>query len=134
MQYGHSNKVWAANSMLYNHITRFDPMTPRTTIDIPHEQEANIISKRVAERICGIETIKTFAEEQVKQFSALAKQGDGFAVNEKVRWEFFRDVPSSTEYNLLTETILLVDKFRPQLIAEKFGAQEGIDFRKNEWW
>jgi hypothetical protein len=133
MQYGYTKKVWAVNSMLYNHIRRFDPVTPRTTIDIPHEREANIISKRIAEQICGVKNIKRFAEEQVKQFAALASQGDEVAANEKVRWEFFRDVPSSIKFDLLAETISLVEKFKPQLIAERFGEQEGIDFH-TDWW
>jgi hypothetical protein len=134
MQYGYSKKVWAVNCILYNHIVRFDPFTPRTTIDIPHERDANIVSKRIAEEICGIEAIRIFAEEQVKEFEALARSGDEVAASEKVRWEFFRDVPSSTTFNMLAETISLVDKFKPQLIAERFGVSESIDFSQREWW
>jgi hypothetical protein len=55
------------------------------------------------------------------------------AASEKIRWEFFRDVPSSVSYDLLSETITLVDKFKPQLLDKGFGVQEGIDF-KAKWW
>jgi hypothetical protein len=76
MQFGHARKVWVVNSILYEHIRSFDPFTPRTQVDIPHEREANIISKHIAEKVLGIETIKKFAQEQVDQFAVWARQGD----------------------------------------------------------
>jgi hypothetical protein len=134
MQFAYAKPLWVVNSILYGNIKSFDPFTPRTPIDIPHEREANIVSERVAEGIVGEDAIKTFAEEQVKHFAALADQGDESAASEKTRWVFFRDVPSSLKFDLLAETIPLVESFKPQLIAKGFGIEEGIDFRETEWW
>ncbi len=40
-----------------------------------------------------------------------ARQGDKSAASEKIGWEFFRDVPSSVSFDLLSETIPLIQTF-----------------------
>jgi hypothetical protein len=133
MQYGYSRKVWAANLILYWKVRDFGNYD-LTVIDIPYEREANLISKRVAEAVCGADTTKAFAEEQLQRYTSLAKHGDQAAAGEVTRWEFFRDVASLTQYNLLEATIPLVEMFKSQLIKGRFGKPYGIDFSRPKWW
>ena len=100
VQHGHTPTLSAVNLVLYRNLKDFEPNI--IAIDIPHEREANIVSKRVAERIFGVDAVREYAEGQI-QFM----EGGG-AMEQKARWVFFRDVPSATVYNLLHETIPLV--------------------------
>src|SRR5262249_40987696 len=74
-QHGFAKKVSDANLILYYNICDFDRYTPHSPIDIPCEREANIVSKRVAEIVCGVSAVKTFADEQVKKFTELSSNG-----------------------------------------------------------
>jgi hypothetical protein len=91
-------------------------------IDIPHEREANIVSKRVAEIVCGVVAVREYAEQRIQFMNQI---GDA---EQKARWVFFRDISSSTDYDLFQETLPLVEKYRKsidfkiepeQLVAEQ---------------
>ena len=118
-QYGRTPRLWAVNSVLYENLKRLEPAS--TVIDIPTEREANIISKRVAEKICGVEAVGRFAEERVRFMDECGNHED------MDRWIFFRDIPSSTPFNLLDATLLLVQKYRGVLDFR-------IDVDEHEWW
>jgi hypothetical protein len=89
--------------------------------DIPSEREANIVSKRVAEIVCGLEAVRAFAEEQLRLMRELGEN------EEAARWLFFRDVPSSTQYNLLEDTLSLVKKYKNVIDFE-------MDVDEPRWW
>jgi hypothetical protein len=139
MQYGYSRKVWAANTILYQRIRAYGNTTA-TVIDIPHERDANIVSKRVAEAVCGTEAVKLFAEGRIRQFKSIAMQGHESAEAEKARWEFFRDVPSSTQFDVLAATIPLVEKYKFALstdedeFSRELREEFSIDFLHPQWW
>ena len=139
MQYGYSRKVWAANTILYQRIRAYGNTTA-TVIDIPHERDANIISKRVAEAVCGKEAVRGFAEGRVRQFADIAGQGHESAKAEKARWEFFRDVSSSTQFDVLEATIPLVEKYKFALSTDEdescrqLREEFNIDFSHQQWW
>jgi hypothetical protein len=69
--------------VLYQKLKELEPTS--VVIDIPTEREANIVSKRVAEKVCGVEAVKKFAEERVR---FMDERGNH---EERDRWIFFRD-------------------------------------------
>jgi hypothetical protein len=71
--------------------------------------------------VCGVESVRAFAEEQINVMEQAGVQ------DEKARWIFFRDVPYSTEYDLLAETLRLVEKYKTKMNFE-------IDVNQPEWW
>jgi len=82
-QYWCARKIWAMSTLLYWNVLVFEPDALLTAINIPHEREANIVSKRVAETICTPTAVKEFAENQVARFTHLAQRGnDENAVSE----------------------------------------------------
>ena len=105
--------------MLSKNLKRLEPKSIPT--GIPCEKEANIISKRVAEIVCGVEDVRRFAEERV---AVMEKAGEH---DERDRWIFFRDVPSSTDSTYLTDTLRLVEKYKTVL-------DFGMDVNQPEWW
>jgi hypothetical protein len=119
MQHGHTPRLSAVNSDLYNNLKRFERTA--VTTDVPHEREANIVSKRVAEAVCGVDAVKAFAEEQIRLMEEVHEP------EQKARWIFFRDVPTSIEYDLLETTIPLVEKYKAQIDFR-------VDVNKPEWW
>lgn len=119
VQYGFTPRLTRANSVLYRNLKRLEPTAIAT--DVPHEREANIVSKRVAELVCGKDAVNRFANDQIQ----LMEKDGGH--EQRQRWVFFRDVPSSIQYNLLEETISLVEKYRSVL-------DFGFDVSQPEWW
>jgi len=119
VQQGDTPTHSAVNSALYQNLKQFEPDTIATSI--PHEREANIVSKRIAEMLFGTDAVAEYAQNQI-QF--MEQVGDA---EQKARWVFFRDVPSSTVYNLLAETIPFVEKYRNVI-------DFGVDTEKPQWW
>jgi hypothetical protein len=77
-----------------------------TEIDIPAERDANIASKRVAEVVCGVKAVRTFAEKQIR---LMEEEG---ATNQVKRWMFFRDISSC---DLKAETLAMARKHKQNL-------------------
>lgn len=103
VQHGNAPRLLAVNEALRKKLKTFEPTAIAS--DIPSEKEANIKSKQVAELVCGSEAVRVFAEEQTRLMEQAGEQ------DERARWVFFRDVPSSTKYDLLEETLLLVERW-----------------------
>jgi hypothetical protein len=112
-------RLHAVNGVLYENLKGLEPMT--TMMDIPIEREANIVSKRVVESVCGIEAAREFADAQVR---LMEQRGD---YEQRDRWIFFRDTPSSTPFDLLETTLPLVQKHKAVL-------DFGIDVNADKWW
>jgi len=119
VQHGFTPKLSSVNFALYENLKLFEPAAIPT--DIPHEREANIVSKRVAEIVCGVGAVRTFAEKQVLIMERAGEE------EQKARFVFFRDVPSSTKYDLVQETLRLVEKYRGRI-------DFGVDTTQPEWW
>ena len=134
-QYIKMKKLLRANSLLYHQLARqIDPATTLRAIDIPHEREANIVSKRIAGAVCGKDAVELFASEQIKQFAMLAKTGDPDAASELFRWEVFQGIDTSAPFDFRAETIRLFNQYRPQIVALDLGKHYGIDATKEQWW
>jgi hypothetical protein len=112
-------RLMKATSSLRGRLKDF--LNTATEIDIPVERDANIISKRVAEQVCGVQAVRRFAEQQVMWM----RTGGGLA--HKQRWEFFRDVPSPTAYDWVNETVRLVESYKGRI-------DTGMDVSEPQWW
>jgi hypothetical protein len=112
-------RLMKATSILRNNIKTFQPNA--TEIDIPIEVDANIVSKRVAEEVCGVERVRKFAEEQLRFM-----KGAG-ANAQVIRWEYFLNTQSSTAYDFVTETVKLVQDYRGRMQFE-------INVDGPDWW
>jgi hypothetical protein len=107
------------NGVLYENLKRLEPTT--TVVDIPTERQANIVSKRVAESVCGVEAVNVFADAQVQLMEKIGEY------EQRDRWIFFRDTPSSTPFNLLDATLPLVQRHKAVL-------DFGLDVSADRWW
>ena len=107
VQYGRTPRLWEVNRNLYHSLGGFD----RNVIpsEIPIERDADIMAKQVTEKVCGVEATNQFAERQIQ---SMENCGDSV---QKARWVFFRNVPSTTQYNLLQETLPFIDKYKGRI-------------------
>jgi hypothetical protein len=112
-------KLMKATSVLRADLTTYEPTA--TEIDIPAEVDANIMSKRVAEAVCGVESVRRFAEEQVRFLKT------GGTVAQLVRWKYFLNTPSAISYDFVEETLKLVQKYEGRM---RFG----MDVDAQDWW
>jgi hypothetical protein len=126
--------ISTANNLLYTNALVMRCSRHCTVVDVPSERDANIVSKRIGEIVCGAGAVKAFAEAQVEHFQGLAKSGDSVDESERVRWVFFRDVPSTTEYDWLAATKSIIASCRQEIISKDLGRRYGLDFAKDEWW
>jgi hypothetical protein len=118
-QFGRYPKVLKANNVLRENLKTFKPTA--SEIDLPTEVEANIVSKRIAESVCGTEVVRNFAEEQVRHMDQTS------ATEQKARWEFFLKVPSSSTYDPVKATVRLVEEY-------KYVLNFGMDVDVPKWW
>jgi hypothetical protein len=107
------------NQVLYQELKALKPDANET--DIPSECEANIVSKRIAENIFGIDAVRAFAEEQIRFMHQVVEP------DQEARWVFFRDVDSSMPYNFLEATLRLVNEYKDRL-------DFGLDINQPSWW
>ncbi len=87
---------WASRPDLYRDPLRMlgesNPMIDTEAWSVPVERDAIIFSKRVAETLNGPDSVKKYADVQVK------------AGHYKLYWEFFHDLSSSADYDWIKET------------------------------
>jgi hypothetical protein len=119
VQYGSAYNVWAANTILYQHLRSFEPATTAKAWNIPHEQDAMIVSKRVVESVVGTDVVDSHATSRIN------------AQDDALYWVFFQSLSSRSSFDLTAETIPWVDKYRTQLLQLQ---QHEVDFSKPDWW
>jgi hypothetical protein len=100
-------KLVEKNTILRDNLRTYKP--DATEIDIPAEVEANIVSKRIAEKVCGPASVEKFAKDQVALVRA------GVLAGQAKRWKFFRKIPSSTEYDFVGATLGLVAEYQNRI-------------------
>jgi hypothetical protein len=118
-QESHFPKLIPVNRVLRRRLRGFVPAA--TEIDIPIEVDANIVSKRVAEIVCGREAVRNFALEQIRYMNEV----DAHA--QVVRWKFFLNTPSSRAYDFVEPTLELVKKYEGLM---DFGMKTDMP----DWW
>jgi len=134
IQYCLCRSILFANSLLFRNLAAtIDPATTLSVIDIPHERDANIISRRVAEEVFGAEPVNAYIDSQIAMFRDMSRFGHSDAVGELKRWEFLRDCNASATYDLKTETIRMIDQYKSRIPAE-LAKSFRLDFSLEEWW
>jgi hypothetical protein len=106
-------RVWAVNALANRTLqqlgrSEFEASGLRAC-DVPHEREARIVAKGVAENLFGADAVRRYIEAKV----------DERVTNQDVTdWECIRGLAASTPYHLPRETELFFPRlksFRPQL-------------------
>jgi hypothetical protein len=129
-----TRKILSANSLLYHNLARtLDPQTTLTAIDIPSEQDANVVSKRIAEKVFGPDLVRKYAEAQIKLFEDMSRYGDSDARSELIRWQFFLHYDSSVPYDLKARTIPFFEQYKPKITAA-LAKNYGLDISQEQWW
>ena len=120
VQYGTLPRLHHVNGILYWNLKSVEPTAIAT--DVPNERDANIVSKRVAEIVCGSDAVQEFANTQINKMMQLAGE-----YRERDRWIFFRDVSSTAPYDWVSDTLRLVEKYNGQIDFR-------IDMNRPDWW
>lgn len=95
MQYGFKRQAWAANTLAMNLSKQTFRTLGFTWADIATEHEARIVSKRIAERICGEERVREYIDLRRNQAANAADADD---------WAFIQTIDAYREFDLERET------------------------------
>jgi hypothetical protein len=129
-----TRKILSANSLLFHNLAKtLDPYTTLTAIDIPSEQDANIVSKRIGEKIFGPELVRKYADSQIKSFEDMSRYGHSGAHAELIRWQFFQRCDSSVPYDLQAKTIPFFEQYKAK-ITVALAKNYGLDISQEQWW
>jgi hypothetical protein len=101
-QHSNSLKLWAANSLVPNLPKHVIDALGLRWCDIPHEREARIISKRIAEQLFGAEAVAEFIDAKIAE--CLATDGDD--------WKCIQGLVTSTVFDLASETKLFFPRLK----------------------
>jgi len=109
VQYETAPALWAESRVVAN-LTKDDiRILKLNSFDIPIEQEARRVSKRVAEKLFGAEIVRGYINDRINKNVSSADVDD---------WKFIQQLDLSITYDLKTETRLLYQRlknYRPQL-------------------
>ncbi len=103
VQYGSAYKVLVTNTLLSRHLPSFEPGNTAKAWNIPHEQDAIIVSKRVAEAVIGADAVGTYVASRIA------------AEDDVLCWKYFQCLSSTDSFDLVAQTIPWVERYRPQL-------------------
>lgn len=104
MQYGFKRRAWAANMLAMNLSLQTIRTLGFTWADIATEHEARIVSKRIAERLCGPERVREYIELRKSQ------PADADDAND---WAFVQAIDVSREFDLELETQKMYRRIKP---------------------
>lgn len=114
VQYGLGRDVWAASEVFRPHLPAFE---------IPIEREARIVSKCIAEDLCGPEAVKQYIDRGI---DAAEKRLASLKADDPLRqdtknwqdaaddWRFIQQIEAAAFYDLSARTKLAFDRF-PEL-------------------
>lgn len=126
VQCGTGKKILHVNNLLYQNVRSFEPAWDAKPWDIPSEYEAMLVSKRIAQKLFAPDIVTDFAKSQIASGEDIGK------------WEFFLELDTETNFELLRQTDILVHRYRSnlqQLVAHPAEWEfSTLDFSKPEWW
>jgi hypothetical protein len=118
MQYGNHRKVWQANHDLRACVKGRFPQW-----HFPHEREALLVSRQVAEAVlCPLE-VQRYAEQE-REREQVERPGD------LRKWEFLLSLNVREKFDFLEETKTLVNEHR-ECLKQHFPYR---DYSKEKWW
>ena len=123
LQYGSQYKAWRASQFIAN--IAAPKLVNSRPWSFPHEHQAQLVAKRVAETVLGPANVQSYAKEQA------AHRGD------REKWLFFLSVDASKAYNLTEETNIWVEEYRAELIERhSYLATKPHEpnFSSPRWW
>jgi hypothetical protein len=109
VQHGNEPKLWAENSLITTLLqsvftkTEIDSMQ-LNWFDIPIEREARAVSKKIAETLCGKESVQRYTQSRIDAATDAYDAAD---------WKFVQGLDHSTPYDMKRETGLLLQRLRP---------------------
>jgi len=119
MQYGFSYKAWRAERLVTEVYTG-GALAPWC---FPTENETQLVSRRVAERVLGVGVVAGYAKKHIQE------------ENSPEKWRFFLGLDPEESFDLLERTRPWVSEYR-EALKERFPAssREEPDFAKDNWW
>lgn len=105
LQFVTDRRLWAIHTLLAN-LPHLPTHNLKRWFDLPNEREARIVAKRVAESLFGRAAID---EHIVEMMAARNSEEDA------ADWEFIQRIDPSSNYDLIQNTIPLVDEYRQAL-------------------
>jgi hypothetical protein len=103
IQYANVRRLWAENTLLNNLPEEVFRPLGLMTFDLPIEREARIISKQVAETLCGPDVISQYIKKKIAEATY---------EHDKLDWQFVSTLGPSTPCDLAADTHSLFKKFR----------------------
>ena len=125
IQHGTVRSLWAVNSVAFHtlmHLERdeFEALGLRAC-DIPTEREARIVAKQIAERLFGVEAVRSYIED---------RKSERVTTQDAMDWDCIQGLDSSTPYDLATETRLFFPRIKSCRSAlERTIRQGDVDFQ-----
>lgn len=124
VQYGTAPRLFAENTLAYVTLANlgrsdFDALGLRAC-DVPHEREARIVAKRVAESLLGAEVVRQHVDAKMAEFVSEQDAAD---------WDCIQRLDSSAHYDLAAETMVF---FRRLTSCRSAIEQELSLFRAND--
>lgn len=121
MQYLNHYKAWRAYGWLET-VTRSENSVPWF---FPTEYEAQLVSKRVAEAVLGLDEVARYTSERIE------------AGDDPHKWQFFQELDVSQHYDFVDQTRRMVERYRGKLDAlyrEQPRGDSEPDFTRAVWW
>jgi len=109
VQHSEVRKLWAVNDLITRLLREVIPPSKMQSQDIPIEREAIIVSRCVAEELCGREAVAAYVE---------GKLAEATAENDVKNWQFVRDLDARASFDLAGETRAILQRLtslKPQL-------------------
>lgn len=104
VQNGNSLSLWAANTLIPKLLKSDIDALGLTWCDVPHEREARIVSKRIAENLFGAEVVTQYVDAKIAEHVTKDDAHD---------WKCIRGLATSTPYDLAAETALFFPRLKP---------------------
>jgi hypothetical protein len=132
VQHAASFDLWLIGTLMINALNReqLNKIGIFKWADVPHELEARIVSKRIAQDLFGEKKTDDTIRQRVDE-----------AVNagDRTDWEFIRTLPVDEDFNLSKETLKILPRLRPyklefqRLFNQNKGVPGVADFNLGEW-
>jgi hypothetical protein len=103
IQHADRTPLWAANGLVPNLDKTAIAALGLRWCDIPHEREARIVSKRIAEDLFGPDAVKAHIDARI---------ANPITEQDRIDWKCIRELAASTPYDLARETRLFFPRLK----------------------
>lgn len=129
-------QVWAENRLatlvIGNYLTTAEiEAADLIWSDIPIEREANLVSKRIAERLLGMEVVRRYINTRIDA-APVDPNDDWNRLRDSKNWQWLREADASLGYDVPEATKLFfprLEKYRAHLLRALQDVCDDADFR-----